>query len=149
MKKWIGVWGILLFGLLMTGCSDEYATVMQDRVEEGQEFARISLESENLIRAYMVSEEGVAAKIVQIFEFAYDNEPYRVLIEVDPIAESFFGFENLSDTDGETIQNWQQELIGLPISKEVPVIEGSDLELLWTSMVQEAQANYLLLVKTE
>ncbi len=149
MKKWIGVWGILLFGLLMTGCSDEYATVMQDRVEEGQEFARISLESENLIRAYMVSEEGVAAKIVQIFEFAYDNEPYRVLIEVDPIAESFLGFENLSDTDGETIQNWQQELIGLPISKEVPVIDGSDLELLWTSMVQEAQANYLLLVKTE
>lgn len=149
MKKWIGVWGILLFSLLMTGCSDEFAPLMQDRVAEGQEFSRVSLESENLIRAYMVSEEGVAAKIVQIFEFAYDSEPYRVLIEVDPIAESFLGFENLTGTDGEIIQSWQQELIGLSVSEEVPAIGESDLESLWTSMVKEAQANYLRLVKDQ
>jgi hypothetical protein len=149
MKKKIGVLGILLFVLLMTGCSDEYATVMQDRVEEGQEFTQITLESENLIRTYMVSEDGVAAKIVQILEFAYENEPYQVLIEVDPIEESFLGFENLTGTDGEAIQKWQQELIGLSVSEKVPVLDGSDLESLWTSIVKEAQANYLLLVKTE
>ncbi len=146
MKKWIGVLAVLFFGLLMTGCSDEYATMMQDRVEEGQEFSRISLESDHLVRAYMVSEDGVAAKVVQIFEFAYDSEPYQVLIEVDPIAESFFGFENVTGTDGETIQNWQQGLIGLALSETVPAIGESDLESLWTSAAKEAQANYLLLI---
>ncbi|BES64302.1 hypothetical protein SANA_07410 [Gottschalkiaceae bacterium SANA] len=149
MKKRIGVLGILLFVLLMTGCSDEYASVMQDRVEEGQEFTQITLESDHLIRTYMVSEDGLAAKIVQILEFAYENEPYQVLIEVDPIEESFLGFENLTGTDGESIQKWQQELIGFSVSEKVPVLDGSDLESLWTSMVKEAQANYLLLVKSE
>lgn len=146
MKKWMGVLAVLLFGLLMTGCSDEYATVMQDRVEEGQEFSRISLESDHLVRAYMVSEDGVADKVVQIFEFAYDNEPYQVLIEVDPIAESFVGFENLTGTNEEVIENWQQGLIGLPLTETVPVINETDLESLWTSAAKEAQANYLLLI---
>jgi len=149
MKKRIGVLGILLFVLFMTGCSDEYASVMQDRVEDGQEFTQITLESEHSVRTYMVSEDGLAAKIVQIFEFAYENEPYQVLIEVDPIGESFLYFENLTGTDGDLIQKWQQELIGLSVSEKVPVLDGTDLESLWTSMVKEAQANYLLLVKNE
>lgn len=146
MKKWMGVLTVLFFGLLMTGCSDEYATVMQDRLEEGQEFSRVSLESDHLVRAYMVSEDGVADKVVQIFEFAYNNEPYQVLIEVDPMEEAFVGFENLTGTDGESIQNWQQGLIGLTLSEAVPAIKASDLESLWASAVKEAQANYLLLI---
>ena len=70
-----------------------------------------------------------------------------MLIEVDPIAESFLGFENLTGTDGESIQNWQEGLIGLPLSETVTAIGDTDLESLWTAMVKEAQVNYLLLVK--
>ncbi len=138
---------ILIFA--MTGCSDEYLSVVQDRAEEGQEVARLSIESDHLIRAYMVSEDGTADNITQILELAVNGEPYRVLVEIDPIDETFLDFENLSGEDSESVEKWQAGLKGQALSETVPALGESELERIWETAVEEAKANFLSLVKDE
>ena len=138
---------ILIFA--MTGCSDEYLSVVQDRAEEGQEVARLSIESDHLIRAYMVSEDGTADNITQILELAVNGEPYRVLIEIDPIDETFLDFENLSGEDSESVEEWQTDLKGKSLLETVPALGESELGRIWETAVEEAKVNFLSLVKDE
>jgi|GEM_PF-3111002 len=145
--------GLLLLMIVLiftvTGCSDEYLSVVQDRAEEGQEVARLSMESDHLIRAYMVSEDGVADNISQILELAVDGQPYRVLVEIDPVEETFLDFQNLSGEDSEAIQNWHADLKGKSLSERVPEVGDSDLDSMWKTAVEEAKSNILSLVKDE
>lgn len=148
MKK-IGLLLMMILIFAMTGCSDEYLSVVQDRAEEGQEVARLSIESDHLIRGYMVSEDGTADNITQILEFAVNGEPYQVLIEIDPIDEMFLDFENLGGEDSESVEKWQTDLKGQSLLETVPALGESELERIWETAVEEAKVNFLSLVKDE
>lgn len=137
----------LAFGL--AGCSDEYLSLVQDRAEDGQEVARLSLESDHLIRAYMVSDDGVAVKVVQILEFPHDGQPYRILVEIDPFAGTFLGFEGLSSEADETIQAWQEQLLESDSTGNLLAANDTELADLWFSAVVEARENYLFLTEDQ
>jgi hypothetical protein len=150
MKKMIVVTMAMALMMILSACSDDYISVVQERATEDQEVARITMvESDHLIRGYMVSEEGVAAKVVQILEMNHEGEPYRLLVEIDPIGQSFVGFADLEGESEGLVAEWHQSMVGLALDQEIPLLEGTDLDGIWMTAVEEAQANALILVKDE